>query len=117
MGSHRGANDVAFDANPNTGVLVYDSMSLYGEAGWWTVGGISVGTPAWAAVVNLASNVNGGAAGSQAENTRLYNNLGTAGTYAAVFRDITSGNDGRVKCTEGWDQPTGLGSPLGLIGK
>ena len=117
VGSHRGANDVAFDANPNTGVLVYDSTPLYSEAGWWTVGGTSLGTPAWAGVVNLASVANGVAAGSQAENARLYDSLDTTGTYAEAFRDITSGDDGRTECTEGWDQPTGLGSPLGLTGK
>ncbi|MCE0497199.1 MAG: S53 family peptidase [Methylacidiphilales bacterium] len=117
VGSHRGANDVAFDANPNTGVMVYDSTPLYGETGWWAVGGTSVGTPSWAGVVNLASVGNGVAAGSQAENARLYDTLDTSENYAAAFRDITSGDDGRVDCTEGWDQPTGLGSPLGLTGK
>jgi len=118
VGSHRGANDVAFDANPNTGVMVYDSTPLYGEEGWWAVGGTSVGTPAWAGVVNLASFYNDNvAAGSQAENTRLYDNLDTDETYAAAFRDITSGDDGRTDCTVGWDQPTGLGSPLGVTGK
>jgi subtilase family serine protease len=113
VGNHRGANDVSFDANPNTGVLVYDSTPLYGEEGWWTVGGTSVGSPSWAGVVNLASVENGVAAGSQAENTRLYGNLGNDET----FRDITSGDDGSVDCGEGWDQPTGVGSPLGLTGK
>jgi subtilase family serine protease len=113
VGNHRGANDVAFDANPNTGVLVYDSTPLYGEKGWWTVGGTSVGSPSWAGVVNLAGAEHGVAAGSQAENTRLYGNLGNDET----FRDITSGDDGGVDCAEGWDQPTGIGSPLGLTGK
>lgn len=117
VGNHRGTNDVAFDADPNTGVLVYDSTRLYGAAGWWTVGGTSVGTPAWAGVVNLASVENGAATGSQAENLRLYDNLTEDATYTEVFRDIISGDDGDVAAADGWDQPTGLGSPLGLTGK
>jgi subtilase family serine protease len=113
IGNHRAANDVAFDADPNTGVLVYDTTPLYGETGWWTVGGTSLGSPSWAGVVNLASVQNRTAAGSQAENNRLYANLGDG----ATFRDITSGDDGSVDGASGWDQPTGLGSPLGLGGK
>lgn len=113
VGSHRGSNDVAFDADPNSGVLVYDSTPLYGEEGWWQVGGTSLGTPSWAGVVNLASVENGVASGSQAENARLYDNLGDDET----LRDITSGDDGNVEAEEGWDQPTGIGSPLGLDGK
>jgi len=113
IGNHRAANDVAFDADPNTGVLVYDSTPLYGEAGWWTVGGTSVGSPSWAGVVNLASVENRVAASSQAENNRLYENLGDGET----FRDVTSGQDGSVDGSTGWDQPTGLGTPLGLGGK
>jgi subtilase family serine protease len=113
VGNHRGANDVAFDADPNTGVLVYDSTPLYNEAGWWTVGGTSVGSPSWAGVVNLASVENQIATGGQNEDNRIYENLGDGET----FRDITSGQDGNEDGTAGWDQPTGLGSPLGLGGK
>ncbi len=38
----RATPDVAFDANPNTGVSVFDSL---GGVGWVTVGGTSVGAP------------------------------------------------------------------------
>jgi kumamolisin len=113
VGIFRGANDVSFDANPATGVNIYDSTELYGVSGWQVVGGTSLSSPSWAGVVNLASAVNGIAAGLHAENIRLYVNLGDDTT----FRDITSGDDGSVECEIGWDQPTGIGSPLGLVGK
>src|SRR5262249_58503159 len=41
----RTSPDVAYDADPATGVSVYDSMN----GGWPTVGGASARAPAWAA--------------------------------------------------------------------
>jgi len=106
--------DVSFDADPNTGVYVYDSTPLWGENGWWILGGTSVASPCLAGVVNLAaSSGNGFAVNSQAEESRLYGNL----KNASVFRDITSGTDGRIKSVAGWDFITGVGSPIGLGGK
>jgi subtilase family serine protease len=46
--------DVAFDADPFTGVAVYSTSPASGRAGWHTVGGTSLGAPAWAAIVALA---------------------------------------------------------------
>ncbi len=37
----RATPDVASDANPNTGVAVYDSVSTSGQSGWFQVGGTS----------------------------------------------------------------------------
>src|SRR5207244_2794009 len=42
--------DVAYDADPNTGVLVYDSVN----GGWFAYGGTSAGAPQWAALVAIA---------------------------------------------------------------
>ena len=47
--------DVSFAANPSTGVSVYDSVPYAGRAGWFTVGGTSVGAPAWAGLVAIAN--------------------------------------------------------------
>jgi hypothetical protein len=44
--------DVAYDADPATGVSVYDSSS---GAGWLQVGGTSVGAPQWAGLIALAN--------------------------------------------------------------
>jgi subtilase family serine protease len=50
---HRSTPDVAFDADPNTGVEVYQTP-LGGSIGTWiTVGGTSLGSPAWAAIMAI----------------------------------------------------------------
>lgn len=49
--------DVAFDADPNTGVWIYvippDSTS--GQGSWEVVGGTSVGAPAWAGILAIVN--------------------------------------------------------------
>lgn len=45
--------DVAYDANPSTGFLVYDSIPYQGQSGWQVVGGTSAGSPQWAAIIAL----------------------------------------------------------------
>lgn len=114
VGAKRGVSDIAFDADPNTGVYVYDSTPLWGESGWWILGGTSVASPALAGVFNLAaSSGNGFAANTTQEESRLYASLGNPN----AFRDITSGTDSRFSCHVGWDFVTGVGSPKGLAGK
>ena len=49
--------DVAYDANPSTGVYVYDSVPYDGSSGWWEVGGTSEGAPQWSALVAIADQV------------------------------------------------------------
>ncbi len=50
----RSTPDVAFDADPNTGVQVYSTAPSTGFGQWQTVGGTSLGAPAWAAIVAIA---------------------------------------------------------------
>jgi subtilase family serine protease len=96
-GGKRATPDVSLDADPASGVAVYDSTRYQGRQGWFTVGGTSASSPMWAArsadtgaVVN-ASAVYGG---------------------AITFRDITAGNNG-APCLTGYDLCTGLGVPVG----
>ncbi len=112
VGAARGTPDVAFVANPTTGVSVYDSYPQTGVgAGWQLVGGTSVSSPAIAGVANVAATSAGSfPLGSQALLTTIYKNLASTN-----FRDITSGNNGYA-AQAGWDFVTGVGSPLGLIG-
>ncbi len=49
----RSTPDVAFDADPNTGVAVYQTSPYPGQSGWEVVGGTSLGTPAWAAIIAI----------------------------------------------------------------
>jgi len=52
--NRRSTPDVAFDGDPNTGVAVYESSLSTGQGSWFTVGGTSLGTPAWAAIIAIA---------------------------------------------------------------
>ncbi|HEX4056404.1 MAG TPA: hypothetical protein VHX86_19250 [Tepidisphaeraceae bacterium] len=45
--------DVAYDGDPSTGFLVYDSLPYQGESGWQVVGGTSAGSPQWSAIIAL----------------------------------------------------------------
>ena len=48
--------DVAFDADPNTGVAVYDSYNDTDNSGPWVeVGGTSLAAPSWAALIAIAN--------------------------------------------------------------
>jgi subtilase family serine protease len=49
----RSTPDVAFDGDPQTGVQVYETSPYSGYGGWQTVGGTSLGTPAWAAIIAI----------------------------------------------------------------
>jgi len=49
--------DVAFDADPNTGVAVYDSVPYFGQTGWWLAGGTSLGAPSWSAILADADQI------------------------------------------------------------
>ena len=56
----RSTPDVAFDANPDTGVQVYFTPASGGggwqttqQGSWEEVGGTSLGTPAWAAIIAI----------------------------------------------------------------
>ena len=43
--SQRTVADVSADADPNTGAAIYDSVSYYGQTGWFQVGGTSLSSP------------------------------------------------------------------------
>ncbi|HEX3605520.1 MAG TPA: peptidase S8 [Candidatus Dormibacteraeota bacterium] len=105
--ARRATADIAVDADPATGVAVYDS---YQAAGWLQAGGTSAGAPFIAALYALAGN----AAANAAPGPYLY-------SHTAAIHDIVSGGNGFLclgnpMCTArpGWDGPTGLGSPSGL---
>jgi subtilase family serine protease len=102
----RAVPDVSYDADPATGVAVYDSTRYAGQAGWFQVGGTSAGAPQWAAIDALGGTVS---------SSKLYTDAAGA-NYATYFRDITSGTNGNcgIICTArtGYDEVTGLGTPL-----
>lgn len=92
--------DVAAVADPATGVAVaYDG-------GWYTFGGTSVAAPIIAGMYAIGPDV-GDSAGAFTV------------AHADKLHDITEGTNGRCdvrywcNAREGWDGPTGLGTPIG----
>lgn len=96
-GGKRATPDVSLDADPASGVSVYDSTKYSGQSGWFTVGGTSASSPMWAARAADAGAV-----------------VNAAYVYAnnVAYRDITSGNNG-ASCLVGFDLCTGRGSWTG----
>jgi kumamolisin len=116
VGETRGTPDLSFDANPNTGVWVFDGNAFQGSKnplGWAVVGGTSAAAPSLAGIINAAGKFR---ASSQSENEEIYEQAGGS----RDFRDIESGNCGfniGSFAKKGWDFCTGVGSDLGLHGK
>jgi subtilase family serine protease len=113
-GDHRGVPDFSFDADPNTGVAVYDSTRCQGLVGWMVFGGTSVSSPALAGIVNSAHAAHGVDSNNHTELEVLYSN---AGNYGSEFNDVTTGSAGSFSANGQWDFVTGIGSNLGLFGK
>ena len=139
--SRRASNDVAADANPYTGVAVYDSVPYLapGEPprdgsppGWTPLGGTSVASPLVASVFALAGGSHGVAYPAQT----LYSHLGSG-----LVHDITEGGNGECEgfygdgcsgsmvplspedcgsgalicnASAGYDGPSGVGTPDGV---
>ena len=108
VGAARGIPDVSSDADPNTGVSVYDTTRCQGASGWLVFGGTSVASPCLAGMTNLSGHFS---LDSTTELTHIYSLLGTSS-----FRDITSGTAGSFSCAVGWDFVTGVGTPQGTTG-
>ncbi len=119
-------NDVAADADPNTGLAVYDTYNscgsnglcdllielgvVQGLDGWAQVGGTSLSSPLIASVYALAGNSSSVVYGSYPY------------SHTSSLFDVTSGSDGTCTpaylCTgePGYDGPTGNGTPDGTGG-
>jgi hypothetical protein len=102
--SARATNDVAVVADPATGVAVYVN------GGWSVYGGTSAGAP----IIAAMEAINGPGPGGTAAVAYPY-------AHAGAFNDVTSGSNGscgNLLCQggAGWDGPTGIGTPNGLLG-
>lgn len=112
--------DISFNADPASGVWVYDTDS---GGGWYVVGGTSVSSPALAGIVNstgskLGQAPPGGGYYSTLELNLLYAQLFFPNAYKADFYDVTTGSNGSGhNAGVGYDQCTGIGSPRGKTGK
>ena len=140
----RAVADVSADADPYTGVAVYDSTPVKEgsteRSGWVTMGGTSVASPIIAATFALAGGA-GKEAGGETVNypaQTLYGNLASA---PGSLHDVVSGSNGKcgkaftgsgesgcsiaeedAACspkliclaTSGYDGPSGVGTPDGI---
>jgi Ricin-type beta-trefoil lectin domain len=103
---NRTDNDVSAEADPLTGVAVYDT---YDQGGWGVAGGTSASSPMIASAYALG----GRPAAGTYPSSYLY-------AHPTSLNDVTSGNDGSCSpaylCTAGpgYDGPTGLGTPDGI---
>jgi N-acetylneuraminic acid mutarotase len=103
--ANRAIADISADADPATGLAVFDTL---GEGGWLQVGGTSLSSPLVAAMYALAGD----------PVTGTYPNSYPYADPGDLF-DVTTGSDGgcgNVLCNAGpgWDGPTGLGTPNGV---
>jgi len=110
-GISRGTPDVAFDADPISGVAIYDSTPYNGISGWATVGGTSVSAPCLAGVIAcINERCNKPMQSTEEFLAILYSTLSSR-HYTSYFNDIIYGKAGTFYCTIGWDFVTGLGTP------
>ena len=93
----RATPDVSLDADPSSGVSVYDTTRYQGQQGWFRVGGTSASSPMWAG--------RSAGAGAVVDAAYVYGN-------SISYRDITSGNNG-AGALVGYDLVTGRGSWIG----
>ncbi len=141
--SKRAVADVSADADPYTGVAVYDSVPYPSEEeglgatvlDWVPIGGTSVASPIVASVFALA----GGASGVAYPAKTLYTRLGSPSGFPSLY-DVAEGGNGkcdgaypaggcsgslasRLDCGKGasicnaapgYDGPTGVGAPDGV---
>jgi len=110
----RTAPDIALDADPNTGVPVFDTFDNPTSAPWIQVGGTSLATPLAAGLIAIADQglVRAGLStldGPSQTLPRLY------AASDANFHDVISGSNGGFTAGPGYDLVTGRGSPIANV--
>jgi subtilase family serine protease len=111
LNGHRGMPDIAYNADPHTGILIY--ASFISPAGYYLIGGTSAGSPQWAGIIADANQLAGHPLGFL--NPAIYS-IGNSSDYSGSFHDITFGSNAFAgvqgfNATPGWDLSTGWGSP------
>jgi subtilase family serine protease len=110
---HRGLPDIAYNADPNTSILIYLSFLGPSAAGYYFIGGTSEGSPQWAGLIADANQWARRPLGFI--NDALYA-IGNSGLRGSAYHDVTVGNNSQdnlpgYSATPGWDAATGWGSP------
>ena len=111
--------DVAWDADANTGVAIYDSYNDTDNSGpWQQIGGTSVAAPSWAGLFAIVNQGRVGAGGTTLNSATDPTQVLTA-LYSVPsndFNDILTGSNGSgtiagFSAGPGYDEVTGLGTP------
>jgi subtilase family serine protease len=111
--------DVAGDADPATGYVIYYNGGAGQTSGWQSIGGTSAAAPVWAALLTL-TDASRACAGRPLgfAGPALYR--AASGAYTDDFNDVQSGNNdftgtngANYSAHPGYDEATGLGSPNG----
>jgi hypothetical protein len=105
--TQRTSPDVAYNANPGTGVYVRFN------SGWYAVGGTSAGAPQWAALLAIADQgravVGSAPLGTQDTQNALYS-LYTSPDFNDIIVGTSTGNP-HYSAGPGYDLVTGMGTP------
>ncbi len=111
--ANRGIPDVSYNADPNTGFAVYDSVKYKRQTGWFQVGGTSAGTPQWAAIIAVSDQLRAADGQGPLVASSFQTHLSIYGLTG--LSDVTSGSNGACgavcQAQVGFDYVTGLGSP------
>jgi subtilase family serine protease len=114
--------DISFNADPASGVEIFDCAYASGTCYYYRVGGTSVSSPSLAGIVNSSANKLGTACSKGAcyysaeENNLIYADYLAVKEFSKNYYDVTAGSNGCSVGT-GWDYCTGVGSPRGKLGK
>jgi hypothetical protein len=106
--TRRATPDVAWDADPNSGVIILDTD--FNSTNFLKIGGTSLAAPMWAALIAVADQGRVSLGG-----TTLNGGTQTLPALYSLpesdFNDITSGSNGQP-ATVGYDLATGRGTPI-----
>ena len=115
--------DVAADADPATGYVIYwnGTGSQPGQpTRWQAIGGTSAASPVWAAFIALADSSRGCAKAGPLGYVLPALYRAASSSYASDFNDVQTGNNdftqtngGLYAAHPGYDEASGLGSPNG----
>lgn len=109
-GGKRATPDISIDADPASGVAVYDSYSQGSATPWLQVGGTSLSSPVWAALVAIVDEIRADHGRNSLDGATEFLPSLYDTHFTSDYHDITTGSNG-YSAGPGYDLTTGLGTP------